>query len=157
MWVFTRYGFYSAVAALKPAKDGKGKVVDKKRVVVRARVKSHLTTLLEQFPEELAACEVTADNSRDYRYRIVVRKDKWCEVMFMLAHDIDYDNFKSTCGHGDYHDALMQVWSVMHRMQIVEEWSKDDKGKKGSHRTGRWDLFDGWEPGSGRGVPKREE
>lgn len=52
MWLFTKYGFYSAVCARQG--DGKlGQPVDPNRIMVRARVRRHLETLKEGFPDLL--------------------------------------------------------------------------------------------------------
>jgi hypothetical protein len=113
MWVFTKYGFYSAVAALR-----KGKV-DPTRVVVRARVREHLEELSGFIEEnlDLPALKITSNGMSDYRYRVVLGKAVWEEICEALARDIDYSNFKGACGHGEYHDALMKVWNVMYGMQ----------------------------------------
>ena len=56
MWVFAKYGFYSAVCAR--AGNGKhGQPVDPDRIMVRGRLHSHLKSLQNRFPNELADCE----------------------------------------------------------------------------------------------------
>jgi hypothetical protein len=119
VWVFTKYGFYSAVSAL----DGKNKV-DPTRVVVRARVRVHLTALLRRFPKELVGVKVTSSDQSDYRYRVVVGKAAWRKVLDGLAAELDYGNFKNACGQGEYHDALTRVWNVMYGMQANEKGNR---------------------------------
>jgi len=56
MWIFTKHGFFSAVCARQG--DGKhGQPVDHDRIMVRARVRSHLEALKKRFPERLGECE----------------------------------------------------------------------------------------------------
>ena len=54
MWIFTKYGFYSAVCA----RQGDGKKhqpVDPDRIMVRARARQHLDNLVARFPDEFQA------------------------------------------------------------------------------------------------------
>jgi hypothetical protein len=67
MWLFTRYGFYSAVCARQG--DGrKGRPVDPDRIMVRARLRSHLEALRNRFPDLLADCEILETADTDYYY-----------------------------------------------------------------------------------------
>lgn len=122
MWLFTKYGFFSAACA----RQGKGEPeqpVDAERIMVRVRVRSHLAALKERFPKLLSECEILKTTGGDYAYRLFVAKDHWCEVLLQLAAEIDYDNFKSEVAQhlGDagasYEHALHEVWRVMHRLQ----------------------------------------
>ncbi len=122
MWIFTKYGFYSAVCARQG--DGRhDRPVDPDRIMVRARVRRHLDALKERFPALLAPCDVQEFTGTDYAYRIFVDKSVWSQVLVGLSEDLDYDNFKSEVGRyqgadeRDYEDALHAVWSVMYRLQ----------------------------------------
>ncbi len=120
MWLFTKYGFYSAVCARQG--DGRyGQPLDTQRIMVRARVRAHLEALQRRFPELLAGCEIKEYPGSDYAFRIFVDKSSWSQVLVGLNEELDYDNFKSAVadlqGHNDYEHSLHQVWSVMHRLQ----------------------------------------
>lgn len=122
MWVFTRYGFFSAACTRQG--DGRhGQPVDPNRIMVRARVRAHLESLKARFAELLSECEIHESADADYAFRIFVAKPVWSQVMARLAEDVDYDNFKSDvarhpgkAGH-DYEHSLHAVWSVMYRLQ----------------------------------------
>lgn len=122
MWVFTKYGFYSAVCAR--AGNGKhGQPVDPNRIMVRGRVRVHLKSLRDRFPNELADCEIQEAIGTDYAYRFFVKKSVWAQVLAELANETDYDNFKSEVAEhqgaagADYERALHEVWSVMNQLQ----------------------------------------
>jgi len=120
MWIFTKYGFYSAVCARQG--DGSHRQpVDPSRIMVRARSRGHLEALKERFPEAFAGCEVMETSHTDYRYRQFVAKDTWRRVVDELVEEMDYDNFKADVarfgGHDAYHDSLHDVWSVMQTFQ----------------------------------------
>lgn len=122
MWIFTRYGFFSAVCARQG--DGKhSQPVDPDRIMVRARVRGHLESLIQRFPDQLGACAIQDSPRADYAFRIFVDKPVWVQVLAYLAEDTDYDNFKSEVARhqgsagADYEHSLHDVWSVMHRLQ----------------------------------------
>lgn len=120
MWIFTKYGFYSAVCARQGGGEH-GQPIDTGRIMVRARVHGHLEALVAKFPEQLGQCEIMAFPGTDYAYRVFVPKDDWANVLAALGDDLDYDNFKSAVarhqGHNHYEHALHEVWSVMYGVQ----------------------------------------
>ena len=122
MWIFTKHGFFSAVCARQG--DGKhGQPVDLDRIMVRARVRSHLDALMSRFHELLGECKIQEFARTDYAYRLFVRKAVWAQVLAALAEETDYDNFKSeVASHqgaagADYERSLHEVWSVMNELQ----------------------------------------
>ena len=122
MWIFTKYGFYSAVCARQS--DGRhGRPVDTQRIMVRSRVRKHLEALKERFAEQLGDCEVKEFAGTDYAYRIFTDKSVWSRVLEALSQEVDYDNFKSAVASYqgrmgvDYENALHDVWSVMNQLQ----------------------------------------
>lgn len=122
MWLFTKYGFFSAVCAREG--DGRhGRKVDPNRLMIRARVRSHLDALRQQFPSLLGNCEVQASLGTDYAFRIFVDKPVWAQVTAKLAEELDYDNFKAEVGRHQgaagsrYEHALHTVWEVMYELQ----------------------------------------
>lgn len=126
MWQFTKYGFFSVVAARK--ERGRSFEIDQSRVQVRARVLGHLRALRERFPE-LRGAELIETPRADYLFRIVVPKGVWAGVAGQLAGEIDYDNFKDACGRqaldleedpkarSEYLKALHETWYVANDMQ----------------------------------------
>ena len=94
MWVFTKYGFFSAVCAQKGS--GKyGQPVDPDRIMIRARLRSHLDALLTRFPDLFGESEIQTFAGTDYAFRVFVAKPVWSNVLAALAEETDYDNFKS--------------------------------------------------------------
>jgi hypothetical protein len=110
MWVFTKYGFFSAVCA----RDKRGKI-DRKNVVVRSRRRDHLQKLIERFPE--LESPILDHAGTDYAYRIVVFKSAWQIALDSLAAEMDYDNFKGSVKDPDYLSLLHEVWLAGMRMQ----------------------------------------
>jgi hypothetical protein len=122
MWIFTKHGFLSAVCARQG--DGKhGQPIDPARIMVRARVRTHLEALKERFPDHLGECEIQESAGTDYAFRLFVRKSAWSQVLAGIAEETDYDNFKSEVARHQgragavYKDSLHEVWSVMRRLQ----------------------------------------
>lgn len=122
MWVFTKYGFFSAVCARK----GNGQYeqpVDPDRIMVRARLHSHLDALLKRFPERLDGIGIQTFPGTDYAFRIFVAKPAWSDVLAALAAETDYDNFKASVALHQgkdgkaYEKSLHDVWEVMYGLQ----------------------------------------
>jgi len=129
MWIFTRYGFFSAVCAREGTGEH-GRPIDPDRIMVRARVQSHLLALKQRFPDLLGRCEIREFSATDYAFRIFVQKSQWTLVLAGLAEDIDYENFKSEVARHQgkdgaaYEQSLHAVWSVMHRLQADRATSR---------------------------------
>ena len=122
MWLFTKHGFYSAVCARKG--DGShGQPIDPNRIMVRARVRSHVEALKERFGDLLGDSEIKEFSGTDYAFRIFVDKSVWSQVLVGLNEEMDYDNFKSKVARHQgskgaaYEHSLHEVWSVMNRLQ----------------------------------------
>lgn len=94
MWIFTKYGFYSAVCA-RHGDGGHHQPVDPNRVMVRARVRNYLEALKDRFPDLLGGCEIKEFLGTDYAFRYFVDKPVWSQAVAELTEDLDYDNFKS--------------------------------------------------------------
>jgi len=106
MWLATQHGFYSIVQ----------KDVDV--YFVRARVRKDLVNLvvLLNIDNELLEWE-----GADYRYRIIVNRQVFLEIMIKLATTLDYPNFK-----GRIHErteqshklpAYHRMWATMAELQ----------------------------------------
>ena len=122
MWLFTKHGFYSVVCA-RQGDGSHGQPVDTDRMMVRARVRSHLEALKEQFSDLLAECQIKEFTGTDYAFRIFVSKSVWSHVLVGLNEEVNYDNFKSEVARhqgkesAKYEHSLHEVWSVMNRLQ----------------------------------------
>ena len=118
MWLFTPYGFYSVVCG--SGMSGGAWQLAPDLLMIRGRSRGHLEALQKRFPE-LQAGDVMETPDTDYRYRLLVAKDVWADVVRQLAAEIDYGNFKSRAaiqsGDPRYVDALHEVWEVMERLQ----------------------------------------
>ena len=103
MWLFTKYGFYSAT--MSPVKLG--------HIQIRARVKDDLIRLKTAF-EELKQSKIIETKNADYRWRIVMTPSKFTVLTMHLAEDIDYGNFKNACAANglDTHPHH-KVWATM--------------------------------------------
>ena len=122
MWLFTKYGFYSAVCARQG--DGKhGQPINPDRIMVRARVSGHLEALKQRFDALIGDCEIREFSSSDYAFRIFVEKSVWSQVLVQLNEEMDYDNFKSEVARfqgrsgAAYDESLHDVWSIMNELQ----------------------------------------
>ena len=127
MWVFTRFGFYSIACADKPGT----KEIDPDTVMVRARVRKHLTNLQHRF-QSLADTKILTLPGRDYGFRLILPKPVWVEVLKELAEEQRWSNFKSEATKnlaqaGAYYTrALHEVWEVMYGLQAPKQrrrWS----------------------------------
>lgn len=122
MWVFTRYGFFSAVCA-RQGNGEVGQALDPDRVMVRARSRQHLDCLIARFPGLLSGAEIKAFAGSDYPYRIFISKTTWVEVLGVVGQELGYDNFKSEAARhrastgAAYVHALHDVWEVMRSLE----------------------------------------
>ena len=122
MWLFTRYGFFSVTQPTLDNVDAKASGL----VQVRARMKMHLQALQARYPVGLAG-EILESDETDYRYRLIVARDRFQHVASALVAELDYSNFKGACsrhtawlGPG-YSHALHKVWSIHHGLQLASE------------------------------------
>jgi len=120
MWLFTKYGAYSAVCA-RMGNGSHAQPVDPNRMMVRARNPQHLQNLIDVY-EDLTGVEIVESQSTDYCARMFVAKDVWVTIVADIVTDVDYDNFKnevSAAGLTDpaYTGMLHGVWGVMNRYQ----------------------------------------
>ena len=122
MWIFTKYGFFSAVCA-RGGDGGHSQPVDFDTIMVRARCREHLEALKIRFPFRLGACEIQTNIGTDYAFRLFVTKSSWSRVMAALAVETDFDNFKGAVARHEgvagapYVNSLHEVWDVMRELQ----------------------------------------
>lgn len=126
MWLFTPYGFVSAVQHFK----------DRTLMVLRFRTREH-ADLYASLVDELTPGgrgKIEETLHTDYRYRFTIDRTTWALLLVKLADDIDYTNFKGQCeeanGPGPYIRALHDVWGVMYKLQpykpLLRRYTDDD-------------------------------
>jgi hypothetical protein len=125
MWVFSVYGFFSAVCG-----RGKRGEVLADTIMIRARSKAHLEALRRRFPVLLRGVRIKATPANDYGFRVVVPKLIWCEVSDALAREVEYANFKDAAKRARPEDAaylhaLHEVWEAMNAVQrpLADRWA----------------------------------
>jgi hypothetical protein len=122
MWTATTIGFFSVVRD-RQTKGG---------VLVRARAKADIWNVYRMFStaykgkgKRYKMTRPKADEQRDYRWRIAMRKKDWAKIVYRLAMGIDYCNFKDEVHHHPDQDnksaAYMAVWSALMRVQREED------------------------------------
>jgi len=79
-------------------------------LLVRARRDGDIERV---FPD--AKVEVTLDN--DYRCRARIKRSDIAVAMVQRVMDIDYSNFKGSVKDSELHDAYMDVWSAIGKLQ----------------------------------------
>lgn len=118
MWIFTRRGFFSISCAWeKTGHQNSEKKILLNKLMIRARSKVQLKHLMEDYKLDVPLLEST---HTDYKYRAIVDKDVFQQIMQNEVEKINYSNFKnSVCDMGCdnvnnvFLDALHDVWSVM--------------------------------------------
>lgn len=110
MWLMTPIGFFSIVQ--KPSDP------DSDTLTVRARVRSDLEALRDQYLPGLG--EIQESRHNDYRFRAVVPRPAVAAAMAALVSALDYSNFKAEVARVQgparahrYHD----VWEVLYGLQ----------------------------------------
>jgi hypothetical protein len=124
MWRATTIGWFSVVRD-RQTKGG---------VLVRARAKADIYNLYCRFSTAYPAkrgqkrfkmTRPKADENRDYRWRIAMKKRDWAQIAYRLSMEIDYCNFKDAVYHrpdqDNKHSAYLSVWSAMLRVQHMED------------------------------------
>jgi len=93
MWLFTEYGFFSAVEAYPDlVPDGK----ETPHVMVRARVREDLENVQALYEEffDMSPPSIMEFNHSDYRYRIVMDSLLWGFIVMQMMARVNYTNFK---------------------------------------------------------------
>jgi hypothetical protein len=119
MWIASKFGWFSCVCG--KAKKGKGP--DLSVIMVRARARTHLEQLMQEYPTPFKGVELRESPTADYRFRVVIPHSTFVGLVAMIAQDVDYTNFKSEVaareGTSLYEQALHRIWAVMHRVQTA--------------------------------------
>lgn len=108
MWLMTNSGFFSIVRTPDlPAGH----------LLVRARRPGDIE---RHWPD----AEVIRTAGRDYLFRAILPEARVAEVVAKNVLDINYKNFKDSVRDRDLHDAYMDVWHSMARVQIPAPYSR---------------------------------
>jgi hypothetical protein len=103
MWLFTPFGFFSAVR--KRGTDF---------LTVRARAAGDLERLRERYMPELSA--TITGGGTDYPYRATISHEAFAQGLARAARDIDYHNFKDEVAARQGYDRAHvygKVWGVL--------------------------------------------
>lgn len=116
MWLFTKKGFYSAVAH----------ETEPDTIHLRARFRFDL----EQLLHGMTHGEIVETPDSDYRFRTDISVDDWKDILVREASDIDYTNFKEAvhegadgcggAGESVRDKAYMEVWGALAEAQVAE-------------------------------------
>ena len=107
MWLFCKYGFFSAVEH----RD------DPNMIMLRARFRGDLENLINAFFSD-AGIEVLSTPRADYPFRCTISKPQWSNAASKIASEIDYDNFKDSVHDGTIRDmAYLQCWAALRSSQ----------------------------------------
>lgn len=123
MWLITRYGFFSTVAARD--QESSRQEVDISRIVVRSRVREHLEQLCERFRNSLQGTDILDFESSEYPYRIVINKTVWARVVSEISSEIEYTDFRSellrskSLHKSEYARAVDEAGKALRRIQTV--------------------------------------
>lgn len=96
MWIFTSRGFVSLVKSENSPE----------LLLVRSRFEGHIEGL---FP----TAQVSAAHAADYPFRALLPKSVVIQKLHEIIADIDYGNFNESVKDSRYHDACLEVWSVL--------------------------------------------
>ena len=121
MWIFTKHGFFSAVCARQG--NGKhGQPVDPDRIMVRARVRSHLEDLKKRFPELLGEREIQESAGTDYAFRLFVQKSAWRQVVAGLGvvaeAGLDRSKAEGVLKSGGGQEAIREADELARRVRV---------------------------------------
>jgi hypothetical protein len=115
MWILTQDGFYSVVA-YSPERDQSDLGGDDGDLLVRARTERDLGALRTHLP----TLKIRRDESADYRFRTVVKRDEWVAYVSTAVRDLDYVNFKgrvAACQGSERARIYGRVWAELHQLQ----------------------------------------
>lgn len=100
MWIMLNKSFLSVVAD----RD------DKDNLLVRARLAGHIESV---FPE----AKIFSRVGSDYLYRAILPRSEVAAVIANNIENINYDNFKNSVKNKVLHDAFIDIWGIMYRLQ----------------------------------------
>ena len=102
MWLFTKYGFISAVTETESGETG--------RMKVRARAKCHLQNILIEYGFEWWVTKIECTPLADYAFRVILPREVFVMLVQQIAGEVDYFNFKDECHLEMPRDVGYQWW-----------------------------------------------
>lgn len=108
MWLCLNEGFYSIVRT-KDLPPG--------HLLVRARREGDIEKLWQ-------GVDIQRTVGRDYLFRAIVPEQDVAEAVARALLDIDYGNFKASVDDRPLHDAYLNVWHAMARLQRPAPYSR---------------------------------
>jgi len=122
MWIASKLGFYSVVAAGN-------------EIMIRTRSRQDLANLQKATHQADSRIRflIIRTPLADYPFRAIITGRAWQRVMGILGGTIDYPNFKSmisaTPDQADKHDAYYGLWSALFNLQLRERGGRlEDSG-----------------------------
>jgi hypothetical protein len=94
-------------------------------VLIRARAKADIDNLHRRFGKRYKMTQPRSDETRDYRWRVSMKRRDWVKIVAQLASEVDYCNFKSAVharpDQANKDSAYLSVWSAMLAVQRAED------------------------------------
>lgn len=119
MWLCFNNAFVSAVAHHEQPD----------LLVVRARMKEHLENLFPGMKDKIIMAP-----ERDYRWRVLVDRKQFADLVASHIEEISYTNFKDSVKDDELHDMYSTWWGDHYQLQArhdpVIRRSRKKKGKK---------------------------
>ena len=94
MWVFTKYGAFSA-GCVSRAAEGDSQGDDVELIEIRAFAVQHLDALKRRFRAELSHCEIVQGGGADCPSHLSLPKTVWAQILMHLAAEIEYGDLKT--------------------------------------------------------------
>ena len=126
MRLATKFGWFSVVDRQR-----------EDRMLVRARCRADIFNLFDAHQDLPTIEQPSSDQSRDYRWRMLITKSDRVQLAAWLAAAVDYSNFKNAVR--DQPDRLnkgrayLSVWHTVREVQLAEE-PKPPKEKRSRRR-----------------------
>lgn len=98
-------------------------------LLVRSRVKGHIEAV---FP----TAKVFTDEKADYFYRAEVLREQVSLVIAGRIEAIEYDNFKSSVKDEALHNAYLDFWTIMYRLQRRFLYPQSNELKPAAKKVG---------------------
>ncbi len=116
-WIMCPTFFVSVVAYVEPPTEARKLVAP--RVLIRARLRSHLESLVELHGKLLGAVEIQESPKADYPFRLSpVPRTAWGKVMAAIAESAIHTNFKAAAA-AEEHDPERRYSTMLHEVWFI--------------------------------------
>lgn len=127
MWIIMKDAFLSIVEPEKVSPKSPRSAM----LLVRARLPRDIGAV---FPD----ARVIMTPERDYMFRAFIDRRAVALAIADRLTDVDYHNFKGSVHETERHDAYMDVWAAMNRIQPNR---KPGRRQMRNHGTGGFDFY----------------